>query len=93
MDFQVDMMELQLKARGLALKEAEVQISAGNTMSPADIQKLQLSYEKMLIEAELKRTKIAADAELKLQELDLEARLEKYAIDQKSRSGQGIIPG
>ena len=92
MDFQVDMMGLQLKARELALKEAEVQISAGNTMTPADIQKLQLQYEKMLIEAELKRTKIAADAEIKLQELDVEARLEKYAIDQKSRSGQGIIP-
>jgi len=92
MDFQVDMLSLQLKARELALKEAEVSIKAGNVMSPADIQKLTMQYEKMLLEADLKRAKIAADANLKLQELDIEARLEKYAIDKKARSGQGIIP-
>jgi hypothetical protein len=74
------------------LKEAEVSIKAGNVMSPADIQKLTMQYEKMLLEADLKRAKIAADANLKLQELDIEARLEKYAIDKKARSGQGIIP-
>ena len=91
-DFQVDMMGLQLKARELALKEAEVQISAGQSMSPADIQKLQLQYEKMLIEAELKRQKIMMEAKAKQEELAIEATLEKYAIDKKARSGQGIIP-
>ena len=91
-DFQVDMMGLQLKARELALKEAEVQLKAGQALSPAEIQKLQLQYEKMLIEAELKRQKIAIDAQSKMQELEVEARLEKYAIDKKAPSGQGIIP-
>tara|TARA_R100001082_G_scaffold30946_2_gene15616 strand:+ start:491 stop:2731 length:2241 start_codon:yes stop_codon:yes gene_type:complete len=91
-DFQVDMMGLQLKARELALKEAEVQLKAGQVLTPAEIQKLQLQYEKMLIEAELKRQKIALDAQTKMQELNVEARLEKYAIDKKAPSGQGIIP-
>jgi hypothetical protein len=91
-DFQVDMMELQLKARDLALKEAEVQLKSGQVLTPAEIQKLQLQYEKMLIDAELKRQKIAIDAQTKMQELDVEARLEKYAIDKKAPSGQGIIP-
>ena len=91
-DFQVDMMPLQIKARDLALKEAEVQLKAGQSVSPAEIQKLQLQYEKMLLDAELKRQKMAIDATNKIQELDIEARLEKYAIDKKARSGQGIIP-
>ena len=46
----------------------------------------------MLIEAELKRQKIMMDAQAKQEELAVEATLEKYAIDQKSPSGQGIIP-
>jgi|TARA_R110000744_G_scaffold55347_5_gene117089 hypothetical protein len=91
-DFQVDMMGLQLKGRELALKEAQVQLEAGQTISPAEIQKLQLQYEKMLIDAEIKRNKIALDATSRMQELEVEAKLEKYAIDTKSRSGQGIIP-
>ena len=91
-DFQVDMMNLQLKARELALKEAQVLADSGTQMSPAEIQKLQLQYEKMLLDAELKRQKMALDATNKLQELEVEASLEKYAIDQKSPKGQGIIP-
>ena len=91
-DFQVDMMNLQLKARELALKEAQVLADSGTQMSPAEIQKLQMQYEKMLLDAELKRQKMALDATNKLQELEVEASLEKYAIDKKSPKGQGIIP-
>ena len=91
-DFQVDMMNLQLKARELALKEAQVLADSGTQMSPVEIQKLQMQYEKMLLDAELKRQKMALDATNKLQELEVEASLEKYAIDQKSPKGQGIIP-
>ena len=91
-DMQINMMELQLKARELALKEAQILAESGQSMTEADIQKLQLQYEKMLLDAELKRQKMALDATAKLQELEIEAKLEQYAIDQKSPSGQGIIP-
>ena len=81
-----------MKARELALKEAQVLADSGTQMSPVEIQKLQMQYEKMLLDAELKRQKMALDATNKLQELEVEASLEKYAIDQKSPKGQGIIP-
>ena len=91
-EFQIKSMELQLKSREIALKEAQVLAESGREMSPADIQKLQLQYEKMLLDAELKQQKIALDATARMQELEVEAKLEQYAIDKKSRSGQGIIP-
>ncbi len=91
-DGMLDAATVMIKARELAMKEAELLKDTGQSVDESKIINLALKYEDMLRKDQRERDKMEMSHSLKADELIAEIGLEEMAIRAKAPSGNGIIP-
>jgi hypothetical protein len=91
-DGMLDAATVMIKARELAMKEAELLKDTGQSVDESKIINLALKYEDMLRKDQRERDKMEMSYSLKADELIAEIGLEEMAIRAKAPSGNGIIP-